>query len=59
MMLTEVPNSSELYVKFNVTKTSRPDLLMKKEGGMLSNGKRIFLVRDRSFETARYELAAI
>ncbi|MGX5667669.1 hypothetical protein ACWKW9_17000 [Rhizobium daejeonense] len=56
--ISALPDFQTGIVKFNVIKTSHPGLRMKKEGGGLSNGKRIFLVRGISFGTAAYHIVS-
>lgn len=57
-LITPLPNFSAGVVRFNITETTHPGLLMKKEGGSLSNGKRVFLIHGRDFEAAKYHVVA-
>ncbi|MEI3807612.1 hypothetical protein V6R85_24120 [Agrobacterium sp. CCNWLW32] len=56
-LITPLPNFREGVVRFNVTSTTHPGLMLKKEGGGLSNGKRMFLIHGRDFEAAKYQVA--
>lgn len=56
-LITPLPDFSAGVVRFNVTSTTHPGLLTRKEGGTLTNGKRVFLIHGRDFEAAEYHVA--
>ncbi len=56
-LVTPLPNFDAGVVRFNVTSTTHPGLRTKKEGGSLSNGKRVFLTHGHQFLHARYQTA--
>ncbi|MEY9562251.1 hypothetical protein [Sinorhizobium fredii] len=55
--LMEIVLVNSEFVRFNVTSTTHPGLQTKKDGGSLSNGKRVFLIRGNQFGHAKYQAA--
>jgi len=52
-LVTPLPDFDAGFVRFDVTSTTHPGLQTKKEGGSLSNGKRVFLIRGNQFGHAK------
>ncbi|MBY3141835.1 hypothetical protein HFO65_29175 [Rhizobium laguerreae] len=54
-LITPLPDFDAGVVRFNVTSTTHSGLQTKKEGGTLSNGKRVFLIHGHQFRHAKYQ----
>ncbi|MDW9359069.1 hypothetical protein [Sinorhizobium meliloti] len=54
--LMEIALVNPEFVRFNVTSTTHPGLQTKKEGGSLSNGKRVFVIRGNQLGHAKYQV---